>query len=301
LNQQIQELGKVINDIKDSNIQNLYREIVTAFNNGSEFSSIQRRIENLNVIINEYLKPLIFQNNEPIINDIYQSLVTRYGDSVRKVNIVKSPKVVENLLTTFTLATQLFQEGCRQQREIEYFELLNHIKFQEKNQDYEILDALNALLKPSDIYVSMYYRPYGSIPFYYYNREKGLLYECYAEEILTEKMTEKKFQEKLENNEYIPLEKLFDYISYNGRLQRDQQLNYYQIILYENEKICLTYTNNVFRIQPVTDIHDSNKRESIEETHSKFRSTAYTCRMIGAQIKDREKKFDDPKSLKTKR
>ena len=269
----ISELENIVNTIENQEIKNYYKVIERNFYGGIPYSEFDEHIKELEVMIDKYnkenQKKIVFKKNEQQINQIYQSLITRYSDETKKYNILIAEQSQFDIqLNLLKELLELFIKGCQEFKDIDYFNLFNEITFTDIENDNKIKEIIvknskqnNSRTTKSKIYINIGEKSGIDIEsFYYLDEEKNKLYQvCYSSNYPI--YFEKNVQEL--GNSYISLEDFIDKSTFIGENKKNLDMDIYGIICemddyslcIKNNKFCIRYNPILFKTSVKKYIH----------------------------------------------
>ena len=146
LKTKLSTIEQIVIKIEDEDIKSMYQVINRKFHHGANLYDIDILLDKLANMIDEYFvtkkKEETYQQNEPIINKIYNNLVDRYSQVIKNHNIKTGYNVIKNLSELFSQILGLFKKGCDTYQNLEYFELFDKITFIDTTQDRDVISEI---------------------------------------------------------------------------------------------------------------------------------------------------------------
>lgn len=299
----IKELEKIVNTIENQEIKNYYKVIERNFYGGIPYSEFDEHIKELEEMIDKYnkenQKKIDFKKNEQQINQIYQSLITRYSDETKKYNIIMAEQSQFDIqLNLLKELLELFIKGCQEFKDLDYFNLFSEITFTDIENDNKIKEIIvknskqnNSRTTKSKIYIKI--KDTSTLDresFYYLDEEKNKIYQvCYDDRIYSErKYSERKFEELGDN--YITLEEFFDKAIFIGENKVDINMGTYGVI-YKMDDYLLCIKNNTFCIEYRKPLYKTNAKKYIHL--DEFKDKKHLIDLIEKQIKQTIKEKEE--------
>ena len=307
LKQKIDELDTIVANIYDKKIKNEYNTLKINFENGRAFSDIEKNIKELEEMIDKYnkenQKKIEFKKNEQQINQIYQSLITRYSQETRQYDVINEQSIINKQLTFLKELLELYCKGCTEFKDLDYFNLFNEITFTDVENDNKIKEIIiknskqnNSRTSKSKVYINI-----GTSniidreSFYYLDEEKNKIYQvCYDDRIYSErkyserKYSERKFEELGDN--YITLEEFLDKAIFIGENKVDINMGTYGVI-YKMDDYLLCIKNNTFCIEYRKPLYKTNAKKYIHL--DEFKDKKHLIDLIEKQIKQTIKEKEE--------
>jgi len=111
----------------------------------------------------ENQKKIELKKNERKINQIYQSLINRYSDEIKKCNIIVTEQSQINIqLKLLKELLELFIKGCKEFKDLNYFNLFNEITFTDIEKDNKIKQKIEKQEKENKQSSQQSYKHYKS-------------------------------------------------------------------------------------------------------------------------------------------
>ena len=286
LKKQISELGSIVNAITDESIRNEYLNLYNSFKSGKSFSGIEESIKKLEQHISEYqemeLKKQKQKEMEDSINQIYQSLITRYSETLKQYNIVTEFEKIKCLNDFLKQILQIFTKGCEEFKSLEFFALFNNITLTNIPGDREVMENIiqhiephksNVYIKTTDVYM------FDDVSFFYLDEENMIMYKSYYSDINSRKITKEQLA-----TEYVPIEQVIKSAVFVGEYKKIHgtvPIKY----LYETDKIAIYYQGKKFEVKPKTKLYVGQISKPGDESFEPFKDKQYVCEMIEKQVK----------------
>ena len=290
IKKKISDLETIIDKISDEEVKGQYNKIRTEFDNrGSSFSDTEQDIKRLEEKIREIkeleLKQAEYRINETAINQIYQSLITRYGEAIKTYNIVNESESIKKLSELLKQVLQTFIQGCYEFKNKEFFHQFNEISFKNISNDEKIIKTILQQLKPnkSNIYIKLTNQfVLDRSSFFLFDEENMMMYR--VRDIVTKrKITMEEFEA-----EYVPLENFLDSSNFIGEYRNliGKTVRYICI----NNKIILYFSNNQFHLTTEESFSRiaSFMPNAPQDTTSfePFKDKQHVCELIEKQVKE---------------
>ena len=291
---------KIVANINDENIKKEYLNIKNSFNNGTSFNEIEQLIKKLEKLISKYqeeeLKKQQYKEKEEAINRIYQSLITRYSEALKKYNIVTDSSQIKTLVEFLNQTLQLFSKGCENFKDLEFFSVFDNITFQNETSDREKLENANNSLQTnnSNVYIKITNDyMFDDKSFFYLDEENMIMYKTYSTETIDKKIT----QEQL-TSEYISIEEFLKSAIFVGEYRRmltTEPIKY----LYETERIVIYSIREKIEVCPKAKLHDLGTIKTWDKSFEPFKNQQYLFEMIEKQVKQQVEEYKKKQSPKS--
>lgn len=309
LQSQINELDGIVAAIDDEEIKNKYSKLKKDFERGVAFVDTEEGIKSLNVLIDEYLKKVqseeLFKKNTQAINDIYISLITRYSEAMKSYNITTRYDDINDLNISLQEILELFQEGCKEYQNLEYFKLFNDITFQNPLTDTKTIKTIIENLKgiKSKVYIRRnFFGLKDDISFFYLDAEQMIMYKIESGEKVVS--NEKISEEELEDF-YMPIEEFLDKSTFIGENRMDTILRTPIIFLYEMNFRLLYRERNIFKITNDKNIlmilSISAGRDNLEEYQNKKHVSSLIAKQVREVVEEYQKSGQNKKQASEER
>ena len=299
----IKELEKIVNTIENQEIKNYYKVIERNFYGGIPYSEFDEHIKELEEMIDKYnkenQKKIDFKKNEQQINQIYQSLITRYSDETKKYNIIMAEQSQFDIqLNLLKELLELFIKGCQEFKDLDYFNLFNEITFTDIENDNKIKEIIvknskqnNSRTTKSKIYINIKDNTIlGSESFYYLDEEKHQIYKVrYSDSSYAH--LEIKFDEL--GDEYITLDEFLDKATFvDENIESPRYKIYGAIYKMDNYLLCITSNKFCIRNMAYGGLNSMKKTKKyihLDEFKDKKHLIELIEKQIEQTIKEKEK------------
>lgn len=301
LKQKIETLEKTIKTINDEEIKEQFELIKNNLYSGYPFDSFDEKLSKLEEQIETYIKETkiktIFKENEQVINDIYRNLIERYSQVAQSYNIINYPSAVDEINKQLNELLQLFQTGCRQYKDLDFFNLFNEITFKSFYNDDKITRKIKNMTKDkkSKIYIKINIEGiWDEYSFFWFDEENLTMYRIRnVGTINSEKITYQQL-----TDDYIALEDFLDEATFIGKYKMKKNTDVIGIV-YEGFGYSLYWEKDKFYITKDTSSLGTSKRNN--EYLNRFRDKKYVYDMIEEQLREmleRHKKKSTPTGYK---
>ena len=308
----IKELEKIVNTIENQEIKNYYKVIERNFYGGIPYSEFDEHIKELEEMIDKYnkenQKKIEFKRNEQQINQIYQSLITRYSQETKQYDVIQEQSLINKQLTFLKELLELYCKGCIEFKDLDYFNLFNEITFTDVENDNKIKETIvkNSKIAQSKIYIRIkdthiLGMDLGREAFYYLDEFKNQIYQaCYG--MATNICLATKFEEVGDN--YITLEEFFDKAIFIGENKVDINMNIYAVIYKMDDyllcikdgKFCIKYREPLYKTSDKRYIHldvYKDKKHLIDLIEKQIKQTI--------EEQEKKKETQNPQATKHKK
>lgn len=311
----IKELENIVNTIENQEIKNYYKLIERNFYSGIPYSEFDEHIKELEDLINKYnkekQKKIEFKKNEQQINQIYQSLINRCSDEIKKHDIITTEQSqIDIQLNLLKELVELFIKGCQEFKDLEYFNLFNEITFIDTINDNKIKETIikkynsNNIsnLNKNQVYVKRKDKIKGLFDgssFFYLEKDKMQIYKLSDSTVFDKRNIT---QQELDEN-YISLNELLNISEYVGKWITDS-------ISYEKRYVCyqadgyIIYRNSIderIRILVNPRKHYNGVQKDIHFIIDEFKDKNSMQDLIEKQIKQRIDEYNQEKSRNDRR
>ena len=308
----IKELESIVNTIENQEIKNYYKVIERNFYGGIPYSEFDEHIKELEEMIDKHnkenQKKIDFKKNEQQINQIYQSLITRYSQETKQYDVIKEQSLINTQLTFLKELLELYCKGCIEFKDLDYFNLFNEITFTNVENDNKIKEIIiknskqnNSRTTKSKIYIRVKENTLvESEYFYYLDEEKHQIYQvCYS--FSHNYCYEKQCYEL--GDKYISLEEFLDKATFIGENKVDINMNIYAVI-YEMDDYLLCIKDDKFCIQYRKPLYKTSDKRYIHL--DVYKDKNYLIELIKKQIEqtieeEKKKETRNPQSTKHKK
>ena len=288
LKQKIETLEKTIKIINNTYIQEQYELIKNNLYSGYPFNEFDNKISELEDKIKEYIKETTlknkFEENEQIINEIYKKMITRYSQVLQTFDIKTPTEKISELNNNFNEVIELFQQGCSEYKDLNFFNLFNEITFNNTFNDKKITQKIKNMLKDrkSTIYIKLNIEGiFDENSFFWFDEENMTINRIRnISTIDSEEITIQKLE-----TDYIKLENFLDEAKFIGQYKMKKNNNVvgiiyegfgYRIYL-ENNKVCITKDMSYMK----------TIKSSTTESFDKYKDKKYVYNLIEEQLRER--------------
>ena len=133
----------IVNKIQDESIKKQYYNICTNFETETNLNNIELSIIKLEKQIFDYQeiesKKQKQKEIEEEINKIYQSLISKYSESLKKYNIITEHAKIKKLNELLNKILKIFMKGNEEFKGLDFFKSFNNITFTTEDIDEEII------------------------------------------------------------------------------------------------------------------------------------------------------------------
>lgn len=286
LKQKTEILEEIVKQINDEEIKEQFELIKNNLYSGYSFDTFDEKISELEELIQTYIKETklktTFKENEQAINDIYKELIERYNQVAQSYNIINYPSAVEETNKQLNELLQLFITGCRQYKDLDFFNLFKEITFKSFYNDDKITRKIKNMTKDkkSKVYIKINIEGiWDECSFFWFDEENMTMYRIRnVETIDSEKINLEELTE-----DYIPLEEFLDEATFIGKYKMKRNTDVIGIvyegfgysIYLEKDKFCITKDINI--------MGTSNRNN---EYLNRFMDKKYVCDMIEEQLRE---------------
>lgn len=286
LKKKIETLEKTIKTINNKEIQEQFELIKNNLYSGYSFDDFDDKISELEEKIEEYIKETILKNkfkeNEQTINEIYKKMIARYSEILQNYNITTPFDTIYELNDNLNEIIGLFQQGCSQYKDLDFFNLFNDITFNNTFNDKKIKHKIKNMMKDkkSKVYIKANIEGiWDECSFFWYDEENMTMYRIRnVGTIDSEKIT---YQQLTDN--YISLEDFLDEATFIGQYKMKRNTDVIGII-YEGFGYSLYWEKDKFNITRDTSSLGTSKRNN--EYLNRFRDKQYVYEMIEEQLRE---------------
>lgn len=294
----IKELEKEVYDTKKEFIIHEYEKLKKTFQSEPSFKRIDLEIEHLQKTIQKHhlktKKEVEFQQNEQIINEIYQDLLNRYNKVIKSYNIITEYDTIIKFNELLNQVLKVFSKGSKNQEQIEFFNNFNQITFTDVNNDKEVLEKIIQDLKRDK--TTIYLKKSENYPkFYYFDDENMIIHQ----EIFLGRLTYSKITEEELEKEYISLEELLESATFIGDVRKIFKTLIAEY-LYETENLIIYSQCGKICVGSKEKLKDSTIIKEEDSSLEKFKDKKYLYEMIENQMITMVEK-NKQQSSKTKR
>lgn len=298
LKKKIETLEKTIKTINNKEIQEQFELIKNNLYSGYSFDDFDDEISELEEKIEEYIKETILKNkfkeNEQIINEIYKKMIARYSQELQSYNITTPLDTIYELNNTLNEIIGLFQQGCSQYKDLDFFNLFNDITFNNTFNDKKIKHKIKNMMKDkkSTVYIKTNIEGiWDEYSFFWYDEENMTMYRIRnVGTIDSEKIT---YQQLTDN--YITLDDFLDEATFIGQYKMKRNTDVIGIV-YEGFGYSIYLEKNKFCITKDTSPMKTI-RSGTTESFNKYRDKQYVYDMIEEQLRqvlEKHKKKSTP-------
>ena len=298
----ISELESIVNTIENQEIKNYYKVIERNFYGGIPYSEFDEHIKELEEMIDKYnkenQKKIDFKKNEQQINQIYQSLITRYSDETKKYNIIMAEQSQFDIqLNLLKELLELFTKGCQEFKDLDYFNLFNEITFTDIENDNKIKEIIVKNSKPnnsrttkSKIYINIKDATImGSESFYYLDEEKHQIYKVRYSDSSYAYLEIKNYEL---GDEYITLDEFLDKATFvDENIESPRYKIYGAIYKMDNYLLCITSNKFCIRNMAYGSLYSMTKTKkyiNLDEFKDKKHLIGLIEKQIEQTIKEKE-------------
>lgn len=298
----ISDLESIVNNIPDESIKKEYFDICNHFEKGTSFYDTEQAIQKLEEHISEYqeieLKKQKQKEIDDEINKIYQSIISRYSESLKQYNIVTDSEKIKNLNELLMEILKIFTKGCEEFKDLEFFKAFDNITFQNENSDREIVEnAIQELKsKKSNIYIKTTDNyMFDDSSFFCFDEQNMIMYKV-GYDTSSKKITQEEFE-----TEYIPLEQILGSSIFVGKYMK--MISSPVKVLYECDRVVLYYYNQKFSVSSRTKFYNSYfyqvSNQTTDDSFNQFKNKQYVCEMIEKQVKEKIEEYKKQQAQKS--
>jgi len=292
LKKKIETLEKTIKTINNKEIQEQFELIKNNLYSGYSFTGFDEEISELEEKIEEYIKETILKNkfkeNEQTINEIYKKMIARYSEILQSYNITTPLEIIYDLNDNLNEIIGLFQQGCSQYKDLDFFNLFNDITFNNTFNDKKIKHKIKNMMKDkkSTVYIKTNIEGiWDEYSFFWLDEENMTMYRVRnVGTIDSEKIT----HQQLTGN-YITLDDFLDEATFVGQYKMKRNTDVIGII-YEGFGYSLYWEKDKFNITRDTSSLGTSKRNN--EYLNRFKDKQYVYDMIEEQLREAVEKYN---------
>ena len=292
LKKKIETLEKTIKTINNKEIQEQFELIKNNLYSGYSFTGFDEEISELEEKIEEYIKETILKNkfkeNEQTINEIYKKMIARYSEILQSYNITTPLEIIYDLNDNLNEIIGLFQQGCSQYKDLDFFNLFNDITFNNTFNDKKIKHKIKNMMKDkkSTVYIKTNIEGiWDEYSFFWFDEENMTMYRIRnVGTIDSEKIT----HQQLTGN-YITLDDFLDEATFVGQYKMKRNTDVIGII-YEGFGYSLYWEKDKFNITRDTSSLGTSKRNN--EYLNRFKDKQYVYDMIEEQLREAVEKYN---------